>query len=581
MVKRLWREYMSRYKLQLAAAFVMMILLAGANAAFPLSTQWIFTKLGQGDAVDADPGMVMVYGPVILLALGFTMSATQYAYSMLSQFAALSTLRDMQNDMFESFLHFDFAQTQDEGAGQLVSRFTNDTTILRESLIRAPNAIRDIIQLIGLLGVMIWFDWMLFLVVLLVYPTVGLPVTILGKYLRRVSKRVQSQIGDMTSQLTESMRGARMVKSYNLENYEQERARQSFEHRHNLLMKGVAYSAANNPVTTTVGTVAVAIVVVLAAWRIQNGELNAPDLIGFIVTLTLLSAPARSLGTLNAVLQQGFASLERLFWVIDMKPEIADRPDATGLIVPKEAGGAEITFEDVSFSYEGEGPALQDFSLHVPAGKTVAIVGESGSGKTTLLNLLIRLYECDKGRILINGQDINDVTLVSLREHIALVSQEAVLFDDTVDANIRFGQQDATAAQIENAAQAAAADEFIREQAHHYDTMVGDSGSNFSGGQRQRIALARAFLKDAPILLLDEATSALDAESESKVQAALATLSAGRTTLVIAHRLSTVRNADLICVMDRGRIIEQGRHEDLLGEAGVYARLAALQFSNK
>jgi subfamily B ATP-binding cassette protein MsbA len=585
MAARLWQDYLRHYKWRLVAAFVLMIGLTVVNVAFPEVIRWIFAGLGASPETEEQTRgysptveQVMIFGPLMLVGIGFGLAAFRYLYSITTQGTAVNVLRDLQRDMFDQYLHYDFAQTFENGTGQLVSRFTNDTTILRESLIRGPNAVKDIMMLVGLVGYLLFLDWMLFLVVILIYPTVGLPITSLGRYLRRSAQKMQSQIGDMTNQLTESLRGARLVKTYNLEEYEKARANESFELRRGLLLKVAFTKAANDPLVTGVGAIAIALVVGIAAYRISTGELQTESLISFIVTMTLLSQPARSIGTLNAVLQEGFAALQRVFGVMNRRATIIEKEDAQELSLSPQ--DATISFENVSFAYGRGDKALSGFSLEVPAGKTVALVGESGAGKTTVINLLPRLYDVTEGSIRINGKDIRDLTLKSLRENIALVSQDALLFDDTVEQNIRFGKDTATDTEIIDAAKAAAADGFIDRLPHTYQTRVGDSGNELSGGQRQRVALARAFLKDAPILLLDEATSALDAESEKKVQQALENLSKDRTTIVIAHRLSTVRDADIIGVVDNGRIVELGQHKELLAQNGIYARLCALQFTD-
>ena len=331
----------------------------------------------------------------------------------------------------------------------------------------------------------------------------------------------------------------------------------------------------NEPAIFIAGSAAIAIIIGVVALRIGSGAVAFSDFAGFLAALGMLSQPARSLGTLNAVVQEGFGAFERMLALIDMQPAIRNAPDALEL----PPGPGAIRFEQVSFAYGDAGNVIENVTLDIPAGKMIALVGASGAGKSTLMNLLPRLYAPSTGRILIDGEDIAQVTLRSLRSRMALVSQEAVLFNMSALENIAFGRPGASRAEIIRAAENAAANEFLAQLPNAYDTVLGEDGANLSGGQRQRVALARAFLKDAPILLLDEATSALDAESEAKIQEALKRLTAGRTTLVIAHRLATVKDADLIVVMDKGRIIETGTHDDLVAKNGAYARQAALQLA--
>ncbi len=327
----------------------------------------------------------------------------------------------------------------------------------------------------------------------------------------------------------------------------------------------------------TLGGAAIAIVILYGGHQVIVGTRTPGAFFSFITALLLAYQPLKSLANLNASLQEGLAAAQRIFQVLDVEPTIRDTPAARPLCV----AGGEIRFDRVRFGYAPGAVALDDVSLTVPAGRTVALVGASGAGKSTILNLIPRFFDVEEGSIAIDGQDIRSVTLASLRGAVALVAQEVTLFDDTLRANIAYGRFGAAAAEIEAAARAAGADEFIRELPNGYDTQVGEHGVRLSGGQRQRLAIARAMLKDAPILLLDEATSALDSESERQVQAALRTLIRGRTTLVIAHRLSTVQGADLICVVDRGRIAESGRHTELLARGGLYARLYAMQFADE
>ena len=571
---RLW-AYLGRYWPQLAMALAAMAVYAASTSALPVGVEWINSAFAGGDnRFSADVGDVMLWGPAVIIFLGAVNAGSQFLQARLAQTAALSALRDLQRDMFDRLMRFDFAQVKEDASGQIVSRFTNDTAVLRETLTRATTAVRDSLTLIALCATMIWYDWVLFLVVAIVYPLAAIPVSRIGKYLRRSSGKAQAQAGDITSLVSETIGGARMVKTYQLEDYERARADVAFDRRFHLLNGMARMRALNEPFIFMVGSVAMALVVVVGAWRISEGALQGAQFIPFILALLLLSQPARGLSSLNAALQEGLAAFERMLDVIDRAPTVVDAPEASSLAVTKGA----VSFREVFFSYVPGSAALDGFSLDIPAGATVALVGESGAGKSTVFHLLPRLYDVGAGSIVIDGQNIAGVTLASLRKAISIVSQEAILFNDTMRANIAFGRPGAAETEIAAAAKAAAIDDFIRSLPEGYDSFVGEGGGNLSGGQRQRIALARAFLKDAPILLLDEATSALDAESEAKVQEAIARLTKGRTTLVIAHRLATVVSADLIAVMDKGRVAELGTHGALLEKGGLYARLAALQF---
>ncbi|MEX0646078.1 MAG: ABC transporter ATP-binding protein, partial [Parvularculaceae bacterium] len=543
---RLWRDYLGRYWPRLAVALGAMGLYAGSASAIPLGVEWINSAfVGGSERFAAKAGDVLYLGPAIIIGLGFVNAIAQYLQARLSAEAALAALRDMQRDMFVSLMAQDLAQIRAGASGQTISRFTNDPLVLRDALTRTAQGARDIFTLVGLCAVMIYYDWLLFLVIIVVYPAIGWPVLAIGRNIRRVSGAAQAQAGEIASLIGETVSGARMVKSYGLEDYQKGRAETAFARRLKLQGRMVNMRAFNEPFIFFVGSIALAIVIAIVALRISSGALSAPQFVSFIVALLLLSQPARGLSTLNAVLQEGFGAFERMIELIDAKPTISDRPNAVPLAVTK--GG--VSFRGVDFSYSSQAPALKGFSLDVPGGKMLAVVGESGAGKSTVFNLLARFYEPDRGEILIDGVNIAAATLASLRANIAIVSQETILFDDTIRANIAFGDSSAGDSRIFEAARAAAIDDFIQSLPRGLDTQVGEAGGDLSGGQRQRIALARAFLKDAPILLLDEATSALDAESEAKVQGALERLMKGRTTIIIAHRLSTVRAADIIAVM--------------------------------
>jgi len=376
----------------------------------------------------------------------------------------------------------------------------------------------------------------------------------------------------VTSLLAEILQGVRMVKAYQLEAVEKTRSARAFDGLYERLVNLLAGRARIDPILEVLGGFAVAGVIGVAAWQVSTGQLHVGDVVGFITALLLLVQPVRAIGSLNAITQEGLAATARVFALLDQRAHIIDPPQPARLQNIK----GELCFKKVSFAYQ-DAAILDDISFTVAPGQTVALVGPSGSGKSTIINLLPRFYDPSGGQITIDGVSISQFSLSDLRDHIALVSQEAVLFDDTVAANIGFGRQRATDKDIRIAAKSAAADKFIDQLPETYATAVGAGGNKLSGGQRQRIAIARAMLKDAPILLLDEATSALDAQSEQLVQEALDRLSFGRTTLVVAHRLSTIQKADLIIVLDKGRIAETGTHQTLLNKDGLYAHLCALQ----
>ena len=570
--KRLWRDWVWKRPGLFLLGTLFAAITAGAAASYAGVIAWTFDMLDQ-----RDPG-IFPAAPLAIIALATLRSLSLYAQTVQTNKLALHVMQDMQNAMFAKLIHADFARLQSESVGSVVSRFTNDITLLRETLVRlANNLVRDILTVFGTIGWMLYLDWTLTAMILVVYPIAFYPVVRIGQKLRKTSADAQSQMGAVTGQLEESFSGARMIKTYGLEAYETRRADRSFGDRLRFLLRITENKARVDPILEIVGGLAMAGLVALAGWRLINGETSLGNLMGILTGLGIMSPPIRAIGTLNAVVQEGFAVLDRVFAVLDETPAVDGALEAPALTV----GEGAVALNAVSFNYPDGTPALKDVSLKADSGKTIALVGASGSGKSTIINLIPRLYDVSAGLISIDNQDIRSVSLASLRQSMALVSQDVTLFDDTVRANIAFGRLDATDAEIEAAARAADAHEFISELPDGYDSPVGPRGGNLSGGQRQRISIARAILKDAPILLLDEATSALDTQSEKRVQTALDRLSEGRTTIVIAHRLSTVRNADWIYVMQDGEICEQGQHEALVAQGGVYARLSEMQFGDE
>jgi subfamily B ATP-binding cassette protein MsbA len=415
------------------------------------------------------------------------------------------------------------------------------------------------------------------LITFIVFPVAAIFVTRLGRRMRRVVRTTQAEYGQLTSFLDDVLKGIRQVKAYGMERHETERAASLF-----LSLKGLYFKAAKTraravPTLEALGGLVFAAILAYGGYQATRGQITVGAFMAFFAAMLMAYQPMRRIANLNIGLQQGLAAAERVFHIVDYRRAIAEAPDAGPLAVT----GGHVRLEGVDFSYGDDIPTLAGVTMEAPTGKVVALVGPSGAGKSTVLNLIPRFYDVGKGAVTIDGQDIRGATLDSLRAAIGLVSQDTMLFDDTVRSNIAYGRPDATEDEIVAAAKAAAADGFIRRLPKGYDTVVGERGVILSGGQRQRLSIARAMLKNAPILLLDEATSALDTESERKVQAALKRLMEGRTTIVIAHRLSTVVDADIIYVFDRGRIVESGSHAELSAGDGLYARLSKMQFSDE
>ncbi|MEC7494588.1 MAG: ABC transporter transmembrane domain-containing protein [Pseudomonadota bacterium] len=570
---RLWRGWVRPYLGRLIAAFVLMAIVAGSASAYPLLTRYIFNALADGRASE-----VIWLAPPAIVILALVKGLALFAQTVQVNALALRVTTDLQKDMARTLIEADLAVLSREPAGAFMSRIMNDLNLVREAAVRlANNLVRDLLTVIMLIGAMVWLDWLMAVVVLAVYPLAMQPIIRIGARQRRASGNLQEHMEEVTSLLAETLQGSRMVKAYQLEAAETARTRTAFDGLYSRLVGLLTGRAKIDPILEVVGGLAVGGVVALAGWRVANGQLQVGDVIAFITTLILLVQPVRGIGTLNAVTQEALAAAERVLTLLDRPRLVADRPGAADL------GDVEgdVTFDSVGFAYdtaaEDGPPALAGVDFMARRGETVALVGPSGAGKSTVINLLPRFFDVTAGRISIDRTDIGSVTLDSLRRNVALVGQDAVLFDDTIAANIAFGRPDATHDEIVAAAKAAAAHDFITALDGGYEAQVGAMGNRLSGGQRQRISIARAMLKDAPILLLDEATAALDAESEQQVQAALARLQAGRTTLVVAHRLSTIRDADQILVMDGGGIVERGSHDELLAMKGLYARLVSLQ----
>ena len=573
LVWRLARDFMRPHLPRVALAFLLMGMAAGSTAL----RAWLMQPVLDRIFVGRDSSLLLLIAGGAL-AIAVVKGLADYGEAVLMNRVGQRVIADVQIALFARLMRADLAYFHAHPSGTLISRFTSDAVLLRNAAANILGAIgKDALTVAFLVGVMFYQDWLLALVSFFVFPVAIRPIVGIGRRMRRVSANTQAEIGQLTTLLSQTFQGARLVKAYGMEDYEERRAAGLFERLFALIDRATRTRSRASPMMETLGGAAIAIVILYGGHQVIVGTRTPGAFFSFITALLLAYQPLKSLANLNASLQEGLAAAQRIFQVFDVEPTIRDTPAARPLCVT----GGEIRFDRVRFGYAPGAVALDDVSLTVPAGRTVALVGASGAGKSTILNLIPRFFDVEEGSIAIDGQDIRSVTLASLRGAVALVAQEVTLFDDTLRANIAYGRFGAAAEDIEAAARAAGADEFISELPNGYDTQVGEHGVRLSGGQRQRLAIARAMLKDAPILLLDEATSALDSESERQVQAALRTLIRGRTTLVIAHRLSTVQGADLICVVDRGRIAESGRHTELLARGGLYARLYAMQFADE
>ena len=493
-----------------------------------------------------------------------------FSHSILMNKVGQRIVASLQKRLYQHLLSSDLAFFHQNPSGTLVSRLINDVTVMRTAMAECITSIgKSTLTLLMLVGVMFWQDWVLSLIAFTVFPISAWFVARVGKRLRKLSMTTQIELGGLSSFLSQTFQGIRHVKAYGMEAVETVKASALIERLTQLAIKAYRASAITTPVTEILSGAAIVTVILYGGLQVIDGHRTAGAFFSFITAFLLAYEPMKRLAKLNGQLQMGLAAADRVFQLIDSPPTIVDRPNAARL-TPRQY---DVRFDAVTFAYPSHPPALRAVSFSVEAGKTVALVGPSGAGKSTILNLLLRFYDVEQGSIRIGGQDIAAVSMASLREQIALVSQEAVLFDDTVLANIAYGRPQATREEVMAAAKAANAHDFIMQLPDGYQTMVGELGVKLSGGQRQRIGIARAVLKNAPILLLDEATSSLDNESERLVQDALRDLSRGRTTLVVAHRLSTILDADCIYVLEAGQVVEAGTHGELLAKGGVYSRL--------
>jgi ATP-binding cassette, subfamily B, bacterial MsbA len=566
-MRRLLRQYLGNQKALLALGIFCMIVTAATQGALAGIINPAIKRIFMMKHADQ-----LVIIPLEIMGVMILRAISGFGEQSITNTIAERIVSMLQRDMFHSQIKLDIGALNAVHSSEMISKFLYDTTLLRNAITRGVLGMgREVLTLVALIVVMLYQDWQLTLISIVLLPPVAWVTDKIGRSLRRASTRGMEETGTLAKSLTEALTGRRIIKAYNLEEHATALADARIAKRLTYLLKAVRARAAAVPSTDIIGGVAAALTVAFAGWQGIHGHLAINQFAAFVAAMLLAQQPVRTLSQLVTISTEGLTAANRIFGVIDAEPGISDRPSAMPLVIPP-SGGA-VTFDHVSFRYNADAQAVDDVSLDIKPGQKIALVGPSGAGKTTIFNLLLRFHDIDDGTISIDGQDIRDVTLTSLRDHIALVTQDPILFDETIAENIALGRRDATRADIEDAARAAAANDFIMSQPDGYDARVGESGLKLSGGQRQRIAIARAMLRNAPILLLDEATSALDTESERQVQEALAHLMQGRTTMVIAHRLSTVLDADCIYVFDQGRVVEAGTHGELIAKGGLYARL--------
>lgn len=568
-LRRLWRDWILPYRRLLALNLVLIAAVAGSTAAYPLIIQWALDGFGDKSAD------VIAQAPFVVMIAVVVKSAALYGQRMMTNGVLARIDADIQRAMHTRLMAADLAVLDREAPAATASRFSTDIGFVHGAIEKLiTSLLRDGLTVLGLLASLLWIDWELTLYALAALPLAGVPIAGIGRRLRRIARASQEQAARMSARINEGLSGIRLSKTYRLEGYLSARAGESFEVQRALNVRAADQRARIDPLLEALAGIGLALVFWVIGGRIASGESTIGEFMAFVSAFLIAGQPLRAFGQLYATTLQGMSAAERIYDLLDTVPSIADRPGAPAL--GRVLG--EVRLDRVGFAYADGNRALSGMSLTVPAGARVALVGRSGAGKSTVFNLIPRLYDATEGRVLIDGRDVRDVTVASLRDAIAMVGQDATIFDDTVARNIGFGRQSADRAAIEAAARAAQAHAFVSRLPEGFDAMAGERGGRFSGGERQRLSIARAILRDAPILLLDEATSALDAESEDAIRRALEELSKGRTTIVIAHRLSTVRDADLIVALDRGRIVEQGTHRELIASGGLYADLHKLQF---
>ncbi|MFZ3055375.1 MAG: lipid A export permease/ATP-binding protein MsbA [Smithella sp.] len=561
-----------QYYVRFIFAAICMIIAGGLQSALPLIAKPAIDEIFVSKNIDA-----LKWIPFAVVAIFLFKGLCNYGQAILMSSIGLRIVTNLRNQLYEQIQKQSLSFFADHPTGLLMSRITNDVQSVQTASAEAITAlVKDSFMLVGLIGVIFYTDWKLALIAIIVFPLTVYPIAMFGRKMRKVTTSTQITMGTLNSLLQETISGTRIVKAFGMEKYESKRFAAGNEKLFKYNMKSISVNAISSPLMDFLGGLGIAAVIFYGGYNVVHGNSTPGTFFSFIAALLMLYEPVKRLTNINNTINQGIAGADRIFSVIDRVPDIEDKPDAVMLPHVEQS----IDIENVTFCYD-ENPVLKNINLSIKAGEVVAFVGMSGGGKTSLVNLIPRFYDVSAGRIMIDGYDIRDVSLQSLRGQIAIVTQQTILFNDTVRNNIAYGDIQRTEEDIINAAKAANAHDFIMRLPKGYESNIGELGTKLSGGEKQRISIARALLKNAPILILDEATSSLDTEAEIEVQDALDNLMKGRTTLVIAHRLSTIRNADRIIALVNGKIMEEGNHETLMAKKGEYFRLYNLQFKDE
>ena len=566
-IKDFWNDFASKYLLEIVIAFFLLILVAATASVYPYLIQLVFDGLldNQNNNWIVLPFIIAVIAIIRGIAMFFQIKQVSKI--------SLSISVDIQKKLSKHLINSDLITLNKFSSGNHVSRIMNDVILIRDGFERSiNNLIRDTLTIIALMSYLIWLDWLLSILVFIIYPIALKPIFKIGKKQNTVATALQEQMETVTSTLTEMLQGIRMVKSYNLEKIEIKRSENVLNELFKRMYNLVIGRAKVLPILEILGGVAAACVIGLASYRVAIGELSPGSVVGYVTALLMIAQPARALGTFNTVLQEALSALDRIYIQIGILPKINSLTSAPNLKLNKNKPPS-IIFKNINFSYNQKSKVLDDINFSIEGGTNVALVGQSGAGKSSIINLISRFYDPSSGKILINNQEITKVDIVSLRNSISLVSQDTIIYNKSFLENIKFGKLEATEKEIIKAAKNADIHNFISASSLGYETIVGEGGNNLSGGQKQRISIARAILKDAPILLLDEATSSLDAETENQISKTLSNVAKNKTTITVTHKLSNVVYADQIILFSKGKLLDIGKHEDLIKKSSLYKKL--------